>query len=771
MLNIFPRAQTDKKFDYRRIVGSYKGIIDSPTAVFNQGTTLILRVDTSETAEPNVVSGDLFADDEDGFLWSFLSTSFTYISDNNELSCSCVVDIVSEPFLDEDHENRVDKLDAADTARIDLDFNLHDDVALKATITRFRTLGSNLIEFPPLSFRLTRMSNWFRTVGVERFRAKSLEETPSLFRADGGTNARAPFGNITVESAFESAGVEIIDRGELEIDDLNLSGDDKKWTAEELHHALVTDGPQSHQREWKVRFLLAGRSALDQDPSGIMFDSGKADRFSRQGVAIFADRILKTMRERELDDAILRRQFLYTAMHEIGHAFNLLHSFEKNLSNVADESARPAAISWMNYPKLYPFGRMGPSIPQSGDESRQTWEASDLGFENFFRVAAQRLGSTGKEASGLLFDSQEVRHLRHAAYQHIVMGGSWALNSDVEDSQELLSDISEFHDVAFSIETSDEADSQGQLIVDALEPINLYLRLANKSDQNLQIPSNLAPGNGAVDVLIGREGHSDGRLFRPVWCACDTSGSTTLVPGERSYAEFSPMFGANGWYMFEPNTYWIQAICRLPDGRTLRSEAKTVRIDPQKPEIRRIYETAFSDSAVGLMIALDGSRASQFESARELFKSLAGDKKLRNNRHRQQLKLIEVLPDMRVWKKLPKTGKTKATVVVPANRRRLAERVLDTLGIASPLDQLNHQRLVSPYKGANLKWTRALVQAAGAIGTDAKVSGRHEEGLREIIGIARVAEQFLATVGASKKANDRIKKVRSYWQKELMAPE
>ena len=38
------------------------------------------------------------------------------------------------------------------------------------------------------------------------------------------------------------------------------------------------------------------------------------------------------------------RQFLYTWVHEAGHAFNFLHSWDKG---------RPDALSWMNYDWRY----------------------------------------------------------------------------------------------------------------------------------------------------------------------------------------------------------------------------------------------------------------------------------------------------------------------------------------------------------------------------------------------------------------------------------
>lgn len=78
---------------------------------------------------------------------------------------------------------------------------------------------------------------------------------------------------------------------------------------------------------------------------GTMFDQkGK----QRQGCAVFHAGIGGATADK------LRLQ-LYTYAHELGHCFNLLHSWQKSLAT-PPQADRPTALSWMNYPWLYPSG-------------------------------------------------------------------------------------------------------------------------------------------------------------------------------------------------------------------------------------------------------------------------------------------------------------------------------------------------------------------------------------------------------------------------------
>ena len=81
------------------------------------------------------------------------------------------------------------------------------------------------------------------------------------------------------------------------------------------------------------------------------------------------------------DEAWAARHFLYTWVHEAGHAFNFLHSWDKG---------RPDSLSWMNYDSKY-------------DQRNPT-----LGFWKKFAFR---------------FDDDELIHLRHGNRASVIMGG------------------------------------------------------------------------------------------------------------------------------------------------------------------------------------------------------------------------------------------------------------------------------------------------------------------------------------------------------------
>src|SRR5690606_27938231 len=89
--------------------------------------------------------------------------------------------------------------------------------------------------------------------------------------------------------------------------------------------------------QWAV-WLLAARKATSSSLLGIMFDyTGNAPH--RQGCAVFQDSL-----RNYFSGSDYNRNLLYTYVHELGHAFNLLHSWDKS---------RPDSLSWMNYPWSY----------------------------------------------------------------------------------------------------------------------------------------------------------------------------------------------------------------------------------------------------------------------------------------------------------------------------------------------------------------------------------------------------------------------------------
>ena len=97
---------------------------------------------------------------------------------------------------------------------------------------------------------------------------------------------------------------------------------------------------------------------------GIMFD---VDNVPREGAAIFLDAIgpAQGLWERSRYERTITN-LAYTIMHEIGHALNLVHTFEIN---------RPDSLSVMNYPQNY--------IGSRARGSEAFWKRFNWRFDSF----------------------------------------------------------------------------------------------------------------------------------------------------------------------------------------------------------------------------------------------------------------------------------------------------------------------------------------------------------------------------------------------------
>src|SRR5438876_266627 len=138
--------------------------------------------------------------------------------------------------------------------------------------------------------------------------------------------------------------------------------------------------------QWAFCFFHAQLHDIGPGLLGIMFDQQGRQR---QGAAAFYQGLAGTTPDK------LRLQ-LYTCVHELGHCFNLLHSWQKSLATPPTPGGdRPGALSWMNYPWRY-----APPPPTPG------------GADAFFN------------AFPFQFDDPELVHLRHAFRDNIIMGGN-----------------------------------------------------------------------------------------------------------------------------------------------------------------------------------------------------------------------------------------------------------------------------------------------------------------------------------------------------------
>jgi hypothetical protein len=210
------------------------------------------------------------------------------------------------------------------------------------------------------------------------------------------------------------------------------------------------------------------------------------------------------------------RHVLYTWVHEAGHAFNFLHSWDKS---------RPDALSWMNYDWRYD--------QRNGNGSY--W----AGFR--FR-----------------FDDEELLHMRHGDRAAVIMGGDpWSSGSHMDAPP------AAYDDGAGALELT--IRSKGYF--EFMEPVSVELRLRNLDPaQPKAIDARLAPEQGRVKLVVLKP---DARVlgYHPMTCMLGESVERVLAPagvgkaGEDRYSEeVFIAYGGDGFYFAEPGEYMIRAM-------------------------------------------------------------------------------------------------------------------------------------------------------------------------------------------------------------------
>ena len=216
----------------------------------------------------------------------------------------------------------------------------------------------------------------FRLVELEEATERGVDRPQPYNTASRRSRARAR--TLSMVTAFDEAGIEMRTDRDAKVIEPVEAGRDSAWSDAELHAAMerhftkLGDGPR-----WAV-WLLHAVTHTDPQLAGLMFDRRGPQR---QGCAVFYGPEPATT-----DDQ--RRDRLYDCVHELGHAFNLPHCWQRTLY-APPIPARPDSLTWMNYPTR---NREGPS-----------------GFYRDFPFE---------------FDDPEVVHLRHGFRQNVIMGGA-----------------------------------------------------------------------------------------------------------------------------------------------------------------------------------------------------------------------------------------------------------------------------------------------------------------------------------------------------------
>ncbi|HEV3468964.1 MAG TPA: hypothetical protein VG148_06555, partial [Pyrinomonadaceae bacterium] len=374
---------------------------------------------------------------------------------------------------------------------------------------------------------------------------------------------------LSVVSAYAEAGIEVQVAGMSNVLDPGGSGADRKWSNAELHASMVRqfslwrDSPQ-----WKV-WLLVATDHERGDLRGIMFDqAGK----QRQGCAVFYDRISG-------DDAAARRAALRTYVHELGHCFNLLHSWQKSLA-VPPQPNRLDALSWMNYVQNYPGG------------AAAYWAAFPFQF-----------------------DDPELVHLRHAFRDNVIMGGAnfgtGAADFDAESFFEPLEDNSGL-----------KLELRARKSFVQSEPVVVEIKLSTTDLRGRRVHTRLHPDFGFVQLAVQMP---SGQTipYQPLVEQCTETETTVLDEENPSiYASAYIGYGRKGFYFDQSGLYNLRAIYHALDGSQVVSNVLTLRVrsplDRDEEEIAELY----SGNDQGTLFHLLGSDSEELDSGNKAFENV-----------------------------------------------------------------------------------------------------------------------------------------------------
>ena len=432
----------------------------------------------------------------------------------------------------------------------------------------------NLAMSPGATYVCRFVSRFLRTVVLETDRVSDVITPVFSSYNTGALPSGGPARTLSVVSAFAEAGIEVQVSAASNVVNVGEAGANHKWSDAELHASMVhhfslwVDQPQ-----WKVWEVVAQLHDLGPGLLGIMFDqAGK----QRQGCAVFHASLGGVTPQK------LREQ-IYTYVHELGHCFNLLHSWQKSLA-VPPGVNRPNALSWMNYPWRYPLG---------GDAA--FWAA--FAFQ---------------------FDDGEIIHLRHAYRNAIVMGGNpFTVGSGLERVKQFANPVSDESGLNFSI-SMPRSIALG-------EPAVVELKLESTSSIRTSVHPYLHPKQGLVSIAI-KKPNGDVVIYEPMIEQCMAAATVTLAIGDSPIEDSAYIgYGKDGLYFDQAGPYQIRASYSAIDGSLIVSNVITSRVrTPRTEKDEKVADLLMGDEQ-GALLYLLGSDSPELQSGNRALETMVGD--------------------------------------------------------------------------------------------------------------------------------------------------
>ena len=412
------------------------------------------------------------------------------------------------------------------------------------------------------------VSPYFRTIQFEQDFVKGT--TPFSSYNTGTLPSGGSARTLSVVSAYAEAGIEMQPSSATNEVPVAGSGLNARWSNAELHASMQQQfSLWQNDAQWKVWLLVATMHEEGETLRGIMFDQqGK----QRQGCAVFHDVIGGTSAEPQ-------RAALRTYVHELGHCFNLLHSWQKSFA-IPPAPNRLDALSWMNYVQNYPGG--APAY----------WAAFPFQF-----------------------DKPELVHLRHAFRDNVIMGGNNFIVGSAEfDAQPFFEQVENNSGLELKL------DSRKTYAL--CEPVVVEIKLYTTDKRGRRVHSNLHPKNGFVHIAIQKPGGQI-VLYTPLIQQCVDPELVVLDEDNPSiYTSAYIGYGKNGFDFDQTGLYRIRAVYYALDGSEVVSNALDIRVrNPLNKEDEEVADLYFGDEQ-GTLFYMLGSDSEDLQKGNDAFQEV-----------------------------------------------------------------------------------------------------------------------------------------------------
>ncbi len=414
------------------------------------------------------------------------------------------------------------------------------------------------------SYPLTFESIYFDKVEFEVDIATNAGVPVTTYKTDTHPNRPAglPAETLSIATIFQRAGFDVSMSTHTSLIPASQAGANGTWSDSEMHNAMVEYWSRfANKPQWALWVLFAKLHDEGKGLGGVMFDDIGPNH--RQGTAIFTRSFIADPPRGEANPgAWANRMMFWTAVHEMGHGFNLAHSWQKTLGqpwrNLADG---PEARSFMNYPYKVAGGE-------------------HAFFSNF----------------GFRFSDEELTFMRHAPRRFVEMGNSnWFVNHGFETPEETALSG------AWQLQIRPNRELNA---FHFLEPIVLELKLTNATQQVRAVNEGLLADGHHLHVMVQREG-AQARLWRPLVAYCQQGQRGALGAGESLYCAQTIGVSTSGWLVDEPGFYKVQAALEI-DGENVVSNVMRLYVTPPLNREEALLAPDYFTEDVGRALVFHG---------------------------------------------------------------------------------------------------------------------------------------------------------------------